>query len=178
MFKILFLLFIGMPILEIMLLMHVGELFGAWPTIGLVIITAWLGAGMVRQQGLATFQSVQIKLNQGEMPSDEIIAALLLMVAGVLLLTPGFITDILGLLILWPVSRSAIVGLLKKNIVVGQPNSHGFAQNFYGGGFQHKDDIEGEFTEKHTHSHYQSISKNLSDKNDPIDVEYERKKDD
>ncbi len=181
MFKILFLLFIAMPILEIMLLMNVGAILGVWPTIGLVILTAWLGAGMVRQQGLATFQSVQAKLQQGETPSDEIIAALLLMVAGVLLLTPGFITDVFGLLILWPVSRSAFVRFLKKNMVVnsGAGFSHGFSHNFDQQGSSRHDDIEGEYTETHSSFHYTSIESQPSKESDDktIDGEFEHKKD-
>ncbi|QBY03903.1 FxsA family protein [Thalassotalea sp. HSM 43] len=126
MFRVLFLLFIIMPIIEIMVLMNVGALIGALPTIVLVIVTAWLGAKMVRQQGLATYQSVQHKLAQGQMPSDEIIAALLLLVAGVLLLTPGFITDGFGLALLWPVSRGAIVKLVQQQLAKSQKNGSAF----------------------------------------------------
>ncbi|MDN3653702.1 FxsA family protein [Thalassotalea ponticola] len=126
MFKVLFLLFIIMPIIEIMVLINVGAFIGALPTILLVIITAWLGATMVRQQGLTTYQSVQHKLAQGQMPSDEIIAALLLLVAGVLLLTPGFITDAFGLALLWPVSRSAIVKLVQQQLLKANKNGSAF----------------------------------------------------
>ncbi|WP_371186942.1 FxsA family protein [Thalassotalea maritima] len=131
MFKVLFLLFVIMPIIEIMVLMNVGALIGVLPTIILVIITAWLGAGMVRQQGLATYQSVQHKLAAGQMPSDEIIAALLLLVAGVLLLTPGFITDGFGLALLWPVSRQAIVKIIQKQLLKSQQNGTTFFYSSY-----------------------------------------------
>ena len=97
MFRVFFFLFIVVPIIEIAVLMQVGALLGAWPTVAIVIITAWLGAKNVRQQGIATIQSVQTKMAQGEAPSDEIVAGLLLLVAGILLVTPGFVTDFFGL---------------------------------------------------------------------------------
>ncbi|QDP02455.1 FxsA family protein [Thalassotalea sp. PS06] len=130
MFRILFLLFIAVPILEIMVLINVGGVLGALPTICLVIITAWLGATLVKQQGVATMQSMQEKMASGQMPSDEIIASVLLLVAGVTLLTPGFITDTFGLLLLWPVSRQWIVNKVKPYIVAKQGQSFGFGQGF------------------------------------------------
>ena len=166
MFKVLFLLFVIMPIIEIMVLMNVGALIGALPTIGLVIITAWLGAGMVRQQGLATYQSVQSKLAQGQMPSDEIIAALLLLVAGVLLVTPGFVTDIFGLLLLWPTSRAAIVKVVQQQLKKAQKNQSAFFYtNINGSGFEQH---QGQDFEQHFKYHQQSGD-------DVIDVEVESK---
>ena len=93
MFRLLFVLFIIIPIIEIFVLMQVGAVLGIWPTIALVIFTAWLGAKYVRQQGLATLNSVQSKMAQGQVPSDEIVTGVMLLVAGVLLVTPGFVTD-------------------------------------------------------------------------------------
>ncbi|TLU67083.1 FxsA family protein [Thalassotalea litorea] len=130
MFRVLFLLFIAVPVVEIMLLINVGGMLGALPTICLVIITAWLGATLVKQQGMSTMQSMQAKMANGQMPSDEIIASVLLLVAGVTLLTPGFLTDGLGLLLLWPVSRQWLVNKLKPHIVAKQGQSFGFQQGF------------------------------------------------
>ncbi len=121
MFRLLFVLFIIIPIIEISVLMQVGELLGMWPTIGVVILSAWIGAKYVRQQGLATLQSVQTKMAQGEMPSSEIVTGLMLLVAGVLLVTPGFVTDIFGLSLLVPSIRQAIAASVQKHIKV---NSH------------------------------------------------------
>ncbi len=120
MFRVLFLFFVIVPIIEITVLMHVGEWLGAWPTIGIVIFTAWLGAKNVRQQGLATLQSVQAKMAQGEMPSGEIITGVMLLVAGVLLVTPGFVTDIFGLLLLVPAVRQALIKSVQQHLVVSQ----------------------------------------------------------
>ena len=116
MFRVLFLLFIIVPIIEIMVLMNVGAWLGAWPTIAIVIITAWLGAKNVKQQGIATLQSVQSKMAHGEMPSDEIVAGLLLLVAGVLLVTPGFVTDFFGLSLLIPQVRKALINSVQQHL--------------------------------------------------------------
>ncbi|MBU2893664.1 FxsA family protein [Colwellia sp. D2M02] len=129
MFRVLFLLFIIIPIIEIAVLMQVGALLGLWPTIAIVIASAWLGAKYVRQQGLATMQSVQTKMAQGEMPSNEIVTGLLLLVAGVLLVTPGFVTDIFGLSLLIPAVRNSLVGAVQKNLVSAQVGSSPFSGN-------------------------------------------------
>ena len=125
MFRVLFFLFIVIPIIEIAVLMQVGALLGAWPTVGIVIITAWLGAKNVRQQGLSTMQSVQNKMAAGEMPSDEIVAGFLLMIAGVLLITPGFVTDAFGLLLLVPHFRQALIKNVQQHMANNpRANSH------------------------------------------------------
>lgn len=120
MFRVLFLFFVIVPIIEITVLMHVGELLGAWPTIAIVIFTAWLGAKYVRQQGIATLQSVQTKIAQGEMPSSEIITGIMLLIAGVLLVTPGFVTDVFGLSLLVPAVREALMKSVQQHLVMSQ----------------------------------------------------------
>lgn len=140
MFRVLFVLFIIIPIIEISVLMQVGELLGMWPTIGIVILSAWIGAKYVRQQGLATLQSVQTKMAQGEMPSSDIVTGLMLLVAGVLLVTPGFVTDIFGLSLLIPSVRQAIAASVQKHIKV---NPH-VAGNSAGAGFHHGNVYENE----------------------------------
>lgn len=128
MFRFLFLLFIVIPIIEIALLMQIGQWIGVWPTITIVIITAWLGAKNVKQQGISTLNSVQTKMAQGQAPSEEIVSGLMLLIAGVLLLTPGFATDIFGLSLLIPSFRKGIVKVFQKNVPT---------QTFTGGGFQY-----------------------------------------
>jgi len=134
MFRVLFLFFVIVPIIEITVLMHVGELLGAWPTVGIVIFTAWLGAKYVRQQGLATLQSVQTKMAQGEMPSGEIITGVMLLIAGVLLVTPGFVTDIFGLSLLVPAIRQALMKSVQQHLVASQvsPSNTGFYSSVEG----------------------------------------------
>lgn len=120
MYRVLFLLFIIVPIIEIFVLMNVGAVLGGFPTIMIVIVTAWLGAKNVRQQGIATMSSVQTKLAQGQMPSDEIVAGMMLLVAGVLLVTPGFVTDIFGLSLLVPQVRASLVKAIQSQLIVSQ----------------------------------------------------------
>lgn len=155
MFRVLFLLFIVVPIIEIMVLMNVGAWLGAWPTIAIVIITAWLGAKNVKQQGVATLQSVQTKMAHGEMPSDEIVAGLLLLVAGVLLVTPGFVTDFFGLSLLVPQVRKVLIKSVQQHLVTSSVSSgQGFgfhAQTFNQNTFdQESNDLHDQKHQGHT----------------------------
>ncbi len=118
MFPIVFLLFIAVPIIEISLFIQVGGFLGLWPTIALVVITAIVGASLVRSQGIQTLLSVQNRLQQGELPAQQIVEGVMLAVAGVLLLTPGFMTDTLGMIILIPGPRAAIAAQLMKRVKV------------------------------------------------------------
>ena len=101
-----------MPIVEIALLIQVGEAIGGWNTVGFVLLTAFLGAFLVKREGLSTLQQAQIKLSENKVPSDELAQGLLLLLAGVLLVTPGFVTDIVGMLFTLPPTRK----LLAKQI--------------------------------------------------------------
>ncbi|REL31628.1 FxsA family protein [Thalassotalea euphylliae] len=116
MFRVLFILFVIVPIIEIAVLMQVGSLIGAWPTVAIVVITAWLGAKNVKAQGIATIQNLQTKMAVGEEPSQEIVAGLLLLVAGVLLVTPGFVTDAFGLSLLIPQVRNGLVASVQQHL--------------------------------------------------------------
>ncbi|KII79288.1 FxsA family protein [Vibrio renipiscarius] len=118
MFPILLLLFIFVPIIEIGLFIQVGGFLGLWPTIALVLVTAFVGASLVRSQGLQTLMNVQNRLQQGELPAQQIFEGVMLAVAGVLLLTPGFMTDALGMLVLLPAPRAAIAKYLMSKMVV------------------------------------------------------------
>ncbi|WP_394127461.1 FxsA family protein [Vibrio hepatarius] len=163
MFPILLLLFIFVPIIEIGLFIQVGGFLGLWPTIALVLITAFVGASLVRSQGLQTLMSVQNRLQQGELPAQQIFEGVMLAVAGVLLLTPGFMTDALGMLVLLPAPRAMIAKYLMGKMVVKSMGSNGFHGSFQGDQFGqspfeqdpfHRDDsqqgstFEGEFERK------------------------------
>jgi UPF0716 protein FxsA len=130
MFRLLFIFFIVVPVIEIAVIMQVGSLLGTWPTVAIIIFTAWFGAKKVREQGLATLNSVQTKMTQGEMPSDEIIGGLMLLIAGVLLLTPGFVTDALGLALLFEPVRQRITKAVQKHFIVAQRSQQVFTQEF------------------------------------------------
>jgi len=115
------LLFIVLPIAEMAVLIKVGGMIGVLNTIGLVLLTAVIGAWLLRQQGLATLLRANERLNSGELPAREVVEGLILAVGGALLLTPGFITDTAGFLCLLPGSRHWLAAqALRRLTVAGQ----------------------------------------------------------
>ncbi|WP_298772853.1 FxsA family protein [uncultured Shewanella sp.] len=116
MFLLILLLFIVLPILELAVLIRVGEVLGTWPTVGLVILTAVVGISLVRSQGINTLMQVQKKLSSGEAPGQEIVEGMMLGVAGLLLVVPGFITDFVGILLLTRLIRIPVAGFLYKRM--------------------------------------------------------------
>jgi len=101
-------LFIGVPLIEIYLFIQVGGLIGVWPTIGLVILTAVIGTAMLRHQGMATLARAQAELQEDRLPVREIFNGFCLLAGGMLLLTPGFLTDALGFALLLPPARAVL----------------------------------------------------------------------
>ena len=112
MFKLLFILFITVPLAELYLLIQVGGVIGVLPTIALCILTAGLGAGLLRLQGLMTLARIRQKLDQRELPATDLIGGAILLLSGMLLLTPGFLTDCLGFLCLVPGIRMYCAGVV------------------------------------------------------------------
>jgi UPF0716 protein FxsA len=102
----LFLAFTLIPFFEIYLLIKIGHYLGAFNTIVVVIVTGFLGAYLAKLQGIKTMMRVRDSLNRGELPAEDMLDALLIFMAGIVLLTPGFITDIVGIGILVPRTRS------------------------------------------------------------------------
>ncbi len=101
--------FLLVPLAEIYVLLKVGGVLGALPTIALVVLTAVVGAALMRAQGFSTVQKVQHQLAVGEIPALAIIEGAFILVAGALLLTPGFITDCVGFGCLFPPLRQALI---------------------------------------------------------------------
>lgn len=99
---------IGVPIVEIAVFIEVGGRLGLWPTLATIILTAMAGTALLRQQGLATLQRVRESLEANRFPMAEVFDGLCLLVAGALLLTPGFVTDAAGLLLFVPAVRMAL----------------------------------------------------------------------
>ena len=97
--------FIAVPVIEIALFIEIGGWIGLWPTIAIVIVTAFAGTTLLRLQGLAVLRRVQESAARNELPVQEVFDGLCLLVAGVMLLTPGFFTDALGFLLFVPVFR-------------------------------------------------------------------------
>ena len=106
---VLLLLFIAIPLAEIYLLIEVGGVIGVVPTIGLVVLTAVAGAALVRAQGFSTIRKVRRSMDAGEVPAIAIIEGIFLLLAGALLLTPGFLTDAIGFCCLVPPLRRAVI---------------------------------------------------------------------
>lgn len=99
-------LLIGVPLIEIALFIEVGGRIGLWPTIATVILTAVIGTALLRRQGMATLQRAQAEMAAQRMPVRELFDGACLLVAGVLLLTPGFLTDAVGFALLIPPLRA------------------------------------------------------------------------
>jgi UPF0716 protein FxsA len=104
----LFLMFAIVPVVEIYLLLKVGSLVGAVPTVALLLSISLAGAWLVRHQGFEILRRIQAEMAQGRLPTAQLLDGAMVLVGGVLLLTPGFFTDALGLLFLIPITRAVI----------------------------------------------------------------------
>jgi UPF0716 protein FxsA len=110
----LFLAFTIIPFIEIYLLIKIGSYIGAFNTLIVVILTGFMGALLARYQGLKTMFRVRENLAHGEMPAEHLLDALLILLAGIVLLTPGFLTDLAGFIILIPTTRFHFKRWLRK----------------------------------------------------------------
>lgn len=108
----LFLLLVGLVVLELTVMIEVGSVIGALPTVGLLILTAVLGSSLVRNEGIKTLFSAQQKMQVGEMPGREVMGGMMLALAGLLLIIPGFVTDFVGVLLLQPWLRNKLADKL------------------------------------------------------------------
>lgn len=116
MFFKLFLAFTLIPFFEIYLLIKIGYYLGAFNTVVVVIVTGFLGAYLARHEGIRTMTRVRESLQRGELPADEMLDAVLIFIAGIVLLTPGFITDLAGVAILVPNTRSWLKRWLRRKL--------------------------------------------------------------
>lgn len=139
---LLFLMLLVVPLIEIFLFIQVGGEIGAWPTIGIVILTAVVGTVMLRRQGLAALRGVQSRLAAGEDPGRLLADGAMILVAGVLLLTPGFLTDTIGLLLLVPAVRAWLWRRLAPRLVVMTVQTRRSRRVWPGG-----ETVEGEYEE-------------------------------
>ena len=111
-------LFIIIPLVELYVIIAVGEEIGAFWTVILVLMTAVIGVNLLRIQGMSTLARAQKSMAQGAVPAMEMMEGIALAVAGVLLITPGFITDTIGFLCLFPLSRQAIIRYIMARATV------------------------------------------------------------
>jgi UPF0716 protein FxsA len=112
--RYLFLLIIIIPAAEIGFLLVSGQIIGVWPTVLLIILTGVIGSYLAKKQGLATYYQLQRQLQTGQLPGDALLDGICILVGGTLLLTPGFFSDILGLLLLFPGTRLYFKQMMKK----------------------------------------------------------------
>ena len=129
--RALFALFIIVPVVEMWLLIEVGSVIGAFPTIALVLLTAMIGVALLRREGLSTLTRGQDKVNRGELPAQEMVEGLMLAVSGALLLTPGFVTDFVGFVGLLPWTRVLIARRLIASGVVASYSATGASFRHY-----------------------------------------------
>lgn len=153
MLLILLVIFITVPIIEIVLFTQVSDIFGWWLTVTFILLTTFVGASIVHSQGILTLLLVQQRLLQGELPAEQIIKGILLAGAGVLLLMPGFMTDSMGMILLLPWSRVWLTNQIIRRVKIA-----GLQNNFNSDPFK-KDD------------------RGKSNGNDTFEGEYERKND-
>lgn len=112
----LILLFTVVPAIELALLIKIGQFIGVAYTMGIVIFTGVTGAYLAKMQGLITLRRIQDDVNQGQMPADKLFDGVLILCSGILLLTPGFVTDLIGFMGLIPWTRNVFKRWLKRKI--------------------------------------------------------------
>lgn len=140
--------FVIFPIIELIVLIQVGSAIGVLPTVGLVLLTAIIGAALLRAQGLATLLRANQRMQSGEIPAQEVAEGFVLAIGGALLLTPGFVTDAMGLCCLLPGSRRWLINrVLKRLTFTGSAGmfSAGFGGRQAPGDSREEVIIEGEF---------------------------------
>jgi len=132
MFGRMLLLFVFLPMVELYLLIMLGSRIGAMPTIGLIVFTGVLGATLARQQGLSVLSKIQREMASGNPPTQELVEGALIVVGGIVLLTPGIITDLFGFSLLVPPIRKALCKALTQSVTKSVGKTAGFA-HFSGG---------------------------------------------
>jgi UPF0716 protein FxsA len=135
-FRFLVITFLIVPIIEIYLIVQVGAAIGGWETLGLLVLDSVIGAWLVRREGFSILAGVQAALGRGELPTNELVDGLLVLFAGALMLTPGFLTDGFGFVLLLPPSRAVVRTFLKARFA-GRVSVGGgaYGASFGGAGF-------------------------------------------
>lgn len=130
----LFLLFTIVPLLELYILINIGSHIGGLNTILLVVMTAMPGALLARLQGLRTLQQIQLSLSQGKIPAEELIDGVLILAGGILLVTPGVLTDLFALVLFFPFTRTYFKRWLRRRFdrIVGSGSAR---LHYHHGGF-------------------------------------------
>lgn len=126
----LLLLFLITPVVELALLLRVGEWIGFWPTVGLILFTGIAGSVLARREGLSVWRRLNTRMNGGQLPGKELIDGVIILIAGALLITPGVLTDLVGFAGLLPPTRALIRSYidrrLRKKMEEGTVRMYGF----------------------------------------------------
>ena len=117
--------FIAVPIIEIAVFIQAGEYLGLWPTLATIVLTAMIGTALLRHQGLATLARARESMKNDRFPAAEVFDGLCLLVAGALLITPGFVTDGAGFLLFVPALRASLRGYFMRRLMKGQETRAG-----------------------------------------------------
>ncbi|QKS72035.1 membrane protein FxsA [Paenalkalicoccus suaedae] len=112
--RIFLLLMIIVPALEIVVFILAGNWIGIWPTFGLIVLTGIIGAWLAKKEGLQAYRRAQLKSQQGMVPGEEMLDGVCILIGGLLLLTPGFLTDTVGFLLLLPPTRKGFKQILQR----------------------------------------------------------------
>ena len=118
MFLFLLLLFIILPIVELAVIIQVGQVIGVLNTIALLLLVSFVGSWLVKREGLAVWRRFRQAVDRGQVPGKEIADGVMVLLAGALLISPGFVTDVFGVLLLLPPVRAAVRGLLLRRAAV------------------------------------------------------------
>jgi UPF0716 protein FxsA len=110
----LFVAFVIVPLVEVMLLIELGQRIGFWPTVAVQVVTGLVGAGLARDQGAAIWSRIHSDLGEGKLPTESMVDGLLVLAAGLVLLTPGLLTDAVGILLLIPPARRKVNEWLRR----------------------------------------------------------------
>lgn len=116
MFLKLFLLFVGLPLIELYILIQLGSVIGLWPTLTIVVTTGFIGATLARYEGFRVIQKINAELKQGRMPAESMVDGVMILVGGIVLLTPGILTDLLGFSLLIPSTRAFHKKWIKRKL--------------------------------------------------------------
>jgi UPF0716 protein FxsA len=134
-FKYLLLAFTLIPFIELYLLLAIGREVGFWPTVGGVLVTGLVGAFLAKKEGLRVFRRWQESLARGHMPEEGLVSGLLVLVGSVLLVAPGVLTDVVGLLLLFPPTRKVVAGLVRRKLERGMASGAVRFTSFQSGPF-------------------------------------------
>ena len=118
MLPVLLVLFIVIPIVELAVIIQVGQAMGVLPTIGLLLLVSVVGSWLVKREGLGVWRRFKHQMETGNVPGKELADGMMIMLAGALLLSPGFVTDVVAILLLLPPVRAAIRGSLLRKLTL------------------------------------------------------------